>query len=785
MKIGPKEIILFFFFAFFLSDLRGEIYYPWKDVYIGSLDPKSWAALCFIPDKDCGFAFRIRAKRANETVDSADIFFLVSEVGPHSPDGQYAKLKMDLSLPFGREEETPTLIKPPRKSDTLTLEWSRQDEKTVIGKIEAPSYIELQIIHYFPWDFKGKFILLSDGQVKGENLAQKKYHYLFWKNREAVFVRDDPEELSLSFNMDDERKVYFVAGVGEDARILRNHIYRYKNEKTIESILRDEEKRYIKKRVRVDGFCKGVAESVSNNIFWATLYQRGHHRFYSPPGRREVSSASGRPDNHWMISGWGAFLAALEASLESTRHAEEFIFSILETQYPNGNIPGWRSNSGGTPDHSQPPLGSFVILKIFEKSGNLEFLRRAYPFLKKWHGFWKAEKTNGQRRRDGNGDGLLEWGSDVEFLISDVLAGRTKLEGKLRAQKESGQFNLPNWDEAYFDEKTGTLTMNCIDLNSLYALDAWCLAQISNLLNEKEDYANYMAEYRIMKDLINRNLWDDREGFYFDRHWDGRFSRKKAASNFYPLLAQIPDEKRALQMIKHLLNEKEFWGEYVIPTVSRDDPAFRDQLSSRGGISPPVNYLVYQGLRACKFDSLATEFARKSAELFLRSWVNFQLCPEYFDSRTGEPRGGRHQSFGPLLALIAVEEYLDFNPWEGLRFGMIKAEKKGKLSRLSIQGRHYDLEISSGEMKLKEESREIMNAEGSIIIRHFLYSENEISFETKSLGPREIEIKLLSKGKYELRIDDKEKRVFKGKSVKFTIPEGEHTVLILLLERQE
>ena len=36
----------------------------------------------------------------------------------------------------------------------------------------------------------------------------------------------------------------------------------------------------------------------------------------------------------------------------------------------------------------------------------------AYPRLKKWHEWWLRDRGDGQSWRDGNHDGLLEWGSD-------------------------------------------------------------------------------------------------------------------------------------------------------------------------------------------------------------------------------------------------------------------------------------------------------------------------------------------------------------------------------------
>jgi len=786
MKKGKRcSFLLVLFCLFIFSALKAEIYYPWKEVYIGALDGKAWIGLVLVPNKENIFAFRFKIEKDGQTADKDDIFFLVSEVGPQSPDGSYAKVKIDLSLPFNKERATPILKKPSPKSDTLTLEWTRQNEKTVLGRIRSPKNIKIHLIHYFPWDAKGNYRYLPDGQIQGRGSGSNPYHYLLWTHSSGDLVTDsEGEEVSLVFSTEKERELYFVAGVGEEPRILSNRIYRYKNKKAIDSFLEDEEQRYRKKRVKIEGPYKGVAEAITNNLFWMILYQPEKHRLYTPAGRRWIfPQPDGSPD-HWTIFEWDSFFNSLEVVIESFKHAKEIVKAVLETQYPNGNIPNWRGRFGGAADRSQPPVGSYVVLKLFQRIGDLEFLDHAYPYLVKWHSFWKAKKENGQARRDGNGDGLLEWGTDTELVPQDVPPWEKDVSGKERAMWETGQDDLPNWDEASFNPETQTLTMNCLDLNCLYTLDAWCLAQMANFLNKREDYEKYLMEYEEMKELINKHLWDDLNGFYFDRHWNGEFSTRKAASNFYPLLARIPDQERALRMIKHLLNPKEFWGDYVIPTISRDDPAYKDQQYWRGTIWPPTNYLVYQGLKANEFDAEASEFAKRSSALFLRSWENFQICPENYDSRTGEAGGQRYQSWGPLFALIALEEYLDFTPWEGFRFGLIKPEKKGKLSRIFIQGRHYEVEVSSSKIKLKEEDREIFKTNGGAVIRQFLYSEHEISFEIKSLEEREIEVKFLTKGKYKLLVDSELKKISEGKSIKFKVPQGNHDVLILLLEKQ-
>ncbi|MGB9893754.1 MAG: amylo-alpha-1,6-glucosidase, partial [Candidatus Saccharicenans sp.] len=468
--------------------------------------------------------------------------------------------------------------------------------------------------------------------------------------------------------------------------------------------------------------------------------------------------------------------------IESSHYASEVIKSVLQTQYPNGNIPNWRGRFGGTPDRSQPPVGSFAVLKLFLRTGDQELIKFAYPYLKKWHSFWTAPVANGQSRRDGNGDGLLEWGSDSQLVAEQVPPWEKEASGKQRACWESGQDDLPNWDEANYNEQTGTLEMNCVDLNSLYALDAYCLAQLAEFLGKQDEQKKFMDEYQKIKKLMNQYLWNEKEGFYFDRHWNGRFSTKKAASNFFPLIARIPDENQALKMLKHLLNPNEFWGEYIIPTISRDDPAFKDQQYWRGTIWPPTNYLVYQGLKAYGFDLVAADLVRKSSDLFLRIWKNYQLCPENFDSRTGEAGGQRYQSWGPLFALMAIEEYLDVTPWEGLRFGLINPETKGSLKRISVLGRHYEVEVSSSTTKLKEEGKQLVKADGPAVFRHLLYTDREISFEIKSLKKRKISVSLSEKGKGQWLLDGKESGKFEGQEIEVTVPEGDHQVVIIISE---
>ena len=72
-------------------------------------------------------------------------------------------------------------------------------------------------------------------------------------------------------------------------------------------------------------------------------------------------------------------------------------------------------------------------------------------------------------------------------------------------------------------------------------------------------------------------LWDSDAGIFLNKDLHtGQFSSRLSPTNFYPLLAKAATPQQAEVMIKnHLLNPKEFWGEWIIPSIARDDPAFQ------------------------------------------------------------------------------------------------------------------------------------------------------------------------------------------------------------------
>jgi putative isomerase len=398
-------------------------------------------------------------------------------------------------------------------------------------------------------------------------------------------------------------------------------------------------------------------------IAWNTVWDPVNHRPYTTLSRNWGMQKFG---------GWGVwlddlFFHALMASVIALDVACENLEAALSNATPEGNLACLITGRDAWLDRSQPPIGGFVVWLLYQRLGAKKLLRRAWPVLDANHRWWLA-------RRDGNGDGLYEYGS------SDVGAG-LYIGTKLAAKDESFMDNSPVHDEAAFDAKTRTLNAADVGLNSLIALDAEMLALIAEALGKKQRAHRHAETAEALKVRIAERLWDGERQVFANRLWSGRFVRSLAPTSFFPLLAGAARPEQASAMVRLLGDPRKFGGEWLLPSVTRDDPAFADNVYWRGRIWPPLNFLVWAGLRRSGFMAEASLLAENGWRLFKRAWAD-RKCPENYAATTGEafdqPDTDSFYGWGALMPFIALGERIDVTPWQGWTVGRGKnGERSG------------------------------------------------------------------------------------------------------------
>jgi glycogen debranching enzyme len=381
-------------------------------------------------------------------------------------------------------------------------------------------------------------------------------------------------------------------------------------------------------------------------LAWNTVYDSMNKRIISPVSRNWSPLG-------WVLFGWDNYFAAYMLSLDNKDLAYANAIAVTKEITKNGFIPNNSDPSHKSEDRSEPQVGSLMVREIYRKYRETWFLEEVFDELLSWNR-WRAAN------RDI--DGYLVYGSDPYDYGKNKSRSATE-SGKMKAAKwESGMDNSPMWDDAAFDTTTHRMLLADVGLMSLYIADCRSLSEIAAILGKKE----------IVKELTERaekyskklaTLWNDEFGLYLNKDLvTGKFSYRLSPTLFYPMLAKVPNQQQASRMIKeHFYNPNEFWGEFIMPTIARNDSAYKDNKYWRGRIWAPVNMLVYMGLRNYQLPEAQKDMAEKSNNLLLKSWIGERHVYENYNAENGrgDDAGSWSDAFYHWGALLGFIDLID------------------------------------------------------------------------------------------------------------------------------
>ena len=393
--------------------------------------------------------------------------------------------------------------------------------------------------------------------------------------------------------------------------------------------------------------------AMATALGWNNIYDPGLRRVITPVSRIWSSEWFGSNDfGGFTLFCWDAYFASMMLGVFDKELAYANAAEITSAITESGFVPNCHySNGFKSRDRSQPPVGSLAAWTLYRQHGDKWFLELLYDNLKKWNGWWTGNRMDG---------GLICPGSSPYDKVT-YFRSEYEQNNKYAANLETGLDNSPMYDGIPFDSDKHLMAQQDVGLSSLFAMDCRYMALIASELGKKDDAL--MFEQR-GNDICNalQGLWNEERGCFYNRSTlDGKHSSRISPTSFYPLLANAATPTQATRMVEeHLLNPDEFWGEYVIPSISRNDGAYKDNEYWRGRIWAPLNLLVYLGLSNYDFPEVRREFAEKSEKLLLGPWRDNGYIFENYNADTGEGddtvRSDKFYHWGALLGYISLLE---------------------------------------------------------------------------------------------------------------------------------
>ncbi len=497
-------------------------------------------------------------------------------------------------------------------------------------------------------------------------------------------------------------------------------------------------------RMHGAGLCAGVPEAVSG--------LRGYSHAYDP-ARQHVMATVNRtwsgPNSAGPIFGWDnfftAYIAAWDDPVLGTAALEHVVGMFAEHGIARGPAP-------------RNLIIPIMYSRTLEVLGDDALAARTWPTMMAFMRFWFADRGDGRPWRDGNDDGLIDSGASSDPALtplSQLIA---------EAMDETGYDDSPIYSAGFVNNRYGfladgvaldlpsrTLTITQVGQNSLYIASCRAMVRWAERLGKGEDAAWLRAEEARAAVRVREVLYCAEDGIFRDRYWQGGFSPVKTMTLFYPLLAGIADAETQQRLQAMLLDTAQFWGENMIPTVSRDDPAYCDGLDGRGNYWrgncwPPTTYIVYLAIKEAGWDAIAAEYARRVIRQFMEYWQDYGHAYENYPPEGKVDHdflylngwGGREIRYvwSAMMLFCGLEEV--FGPEvgrRGVRFGNPHLAEETAWHGGTFAGQRVDAIAGSYRTEVTCGDRWSFLAEPGLTVRGFHEVDGAFHFTTQTETP--------------------------------------------------
>ena len=226
--------------------------------------------------------------------------------------------------------------------------------------------------------------------------------------------------------------------------------------------------------------------------------------------------------------------------------------------------------------------------------------------------------------------------------------------------------NIPRQPEGYHVEY-GHGHMVWVDTCLQELNNCKTLLLMANELGKIEFTPELEDEIKLLENVINETLWDEKTGFYYDLWRDGRHNMVRHVGAYWALVSGCASKERADRMIAYLNDENEFKTPNRVPALSRSNRNYcKEGGYWRGGVWPPTNYMVLKGLDNYNEYDLAHEIGKECLSAVVEVYKEFgtifeNYAPEFVND--GKPYKGTWAKpdfvgWGGLFPISILFEYV-------------------------------------------------------------------------------------------------------------------------------
>jgi glycogen debranching enzyme len=312
----------------------------------------------------------------------------------------------------------------------------------------------------------------------------------------------------------------------------------------------------------------------------------------------------------------------------------------------------------------QPPVLARAIWRVFQSTKDLDFLREVLPPTLRFYRWLKAY-------RDPDDDQLIaiiqpdESGLDACPKYDLLMNMRDVPSDQVAPLLITNMQRLFSAYEAHREDPGRLLALDVFNwedvmVNTIYADGLQCLGGLCRAAGyPPAEAAEFERRSRRVLAALEDKCWDERAGVFWDLYgYEEHRAHTLTFSSLFPLALDSLDRQMVRRLVEeHLLNEREFWLPYPVPSVAATEPSFDPEYRTnaiwRGPSWANVNYYLYWGLRSHGYRDIATELAKRTVQM-----VGVGGMREFFNPYTADGYGAVDFAWTALvLDLIHAEAW--------------------------------------------------------------------------------------------------------------------------------
>ena len=332
----------------------------------------------------------------------------------------------------------------------------------------------------------------------------------------------------------------------------------------------------------------------------------------------------------------------LLADLKDPELPYQFIKNFSFAQAPDGGMPGSLSFTRNEKEYRkevikngstdmQPALIGVTLSYLKSKPGwpknKIKNIYETYSRYVNWL----------FSNRDKNKNGLVEYTNSFQ----------------------SGADDSPRFDGLYpTGNHIGDMQpVEGVEQNVWLSLLLYDLSEMAALSGKNDAAKMYAKKAAILEAKIEKYFWNEADGMYYDINVASHQQIKvKTAFTFMAMFLKNADKVKIARLVnEHLMNPKEFWLEYPVPSVALSEPAFSKTSMWRGPVWPNINWLICLALEQQGYKDIAKELALKTVKM-VGPQYNADTCTrgprfnEWFNPVTGQAYGNENISWSCTVA---------------------------------------------------------------------------------------------------------------------------------------